>query len=225
MLGPGLDLRIGSVWLEGISNAVDIIIIRVNPDYFDIRTHYALYDSATVAGWHERTNAVVLVNGAFFEPGETVLGTFVEDGVTYGVPFVGHGGMLTVVGDEVNIRSLARQPIQPDEQFDYAIQGRPMLLHPGGRMADFDLSAEASRRTVLAQDRDGNILFIVSDFGALSLYALQEWLATSPELNLDAAFNLDGGSTGLALEVGERSLLIDSWWEVATAVAVYPKTP
>ncbi len=226
VLAPGLELRTAWMWIGSLPDPVEITIIRINPAYYNIRTHYALADPATVADWHARTQAAVLVNGAFFEPNDRVLGLFVEDGQAYSHSFYGHGGMLSVAGDEVLVRSLAYDPVRVDEQFDYAVQGRPMLLHPGGLMADFDLSAEASRRTAIAQDRDGNILFIVNDYGAVSLYALREWLAASPELNLNAAFNLDGGgSTGLALQVGDRSILINSWWGVATAVAAYPKTP
>lgn len=224
-LAPGLELRTAWMWVGGVSQPVEITIIRIDPDYFDLKVHEALDDSATVAEWQQRTGATVLINGAFFEPGETVLGLLVENGERHGVPFEGHGGMMTVSGGMVNVRALDEEPLLPGEAFDFAIQGRPMLLNPGGFAADFNLSPEASRRTAIAQDRDGNVLFIVNDYGAVSLYKLRDWLITSPELNISAAFNLDGGgSTGLVVQTGARSIVIDSWWEVATAVAVYPKS-
>jgi exopolysaccharide biosynthesis protein len=223
-LAPGLDLRVASMWVSGVSGPVEITMLRIDPSVLDIRTHYGLDNTATVKGWHERTGALAVINGAFFEPRITVLGLLVEDGISYGLPFEDHGGMLSIKGDAAEVRSLVDAPIQPGEEFDYAIQGRPMLLMDAGQPANFDLSPEASRRTIIAQDWEGRVIFMVNDYGAISLYKMRDWLATTPELNIVRAFNLDGGgSTGMAFDVNGRTLLIDSWWPVATAVAVYPK--
>jgi len=223
-LAPGLELRVAWMWVSGVSGPVEITLVRINPAYYDLRVHYALDEPATVAHWSERTGAAVLINGAFFEPGETVIGLVVEGGEPHGESLPSFGGMLSVSGGEVRVRSLRHNPVQPGETFDYAVQGRPTLLEEGGIPASFNFQPEASRRTAVAQDREGNILFIVNDFGAVSLYALRDWLATTPDLNLNVAFNLDGGgSTGLAIRVGDRVQVIDSWWPVATAVAAYPK--
>ncbi len=225
VVAPGLDLRVAWMWISGVSDPVELTVVRIDPTRYDLRAHYGLDRPATVAGWADRTGAAVLINGAFFEPGKRVIGLLVEDGHAYGEPLDDHGGMLSVYAGVPMVRALEDWPFQPGEPLDYAIQGRPMLLKPGGFPADFDLSPEASRRTVIAQDREGRILFMVNDYGAVSLYALRDWLAATPELNISAAFNLDGGgSTGLALRAGGRDLLIDSWWEVATAVAAYPRS-
>jgi exopolysaccharide biosynthesis protein len=212
------------MWVSGVQGPTPIMILRIDPDYFDFRVHADLEYPRGVAEWQAITGAAALINGAFFEPGDTILGLLVADGAAQGEPFERHGGILTINNDAVAIRSILKQPLEPGEQFENAISGRPMLLYPGGLPVDFDLSPEASRRTVVAQDREGRILFIVNETGTVTLYRMRDWLATSPELNLTTAFNLDGGgSTGLSINMPTKNLLVDSWWGVASALAVYPK--
>ncbi len=223
-LAPGLEFREMIMDVPSARQPVIMSIVRIDPQHYDFRVHYDLDRPVTVAEWQAQTGATALIDGAFFEPRQTVLGLLVEDGEYYGNSFTDHGGMLTVQGDVVNVRSLEQFPYLPTEEFDYAIQGRPQLLQSGGRPAEFDLSAEASRRTVIAQDQEGRILFIVNDYGAVTLYRLRDWLEDTRELDISVAFNLDGGgSTGMAITAGGHNLLIDSWWGVASVVAIYPK--
>jgi uncharacterized protein YigE (DUF2233 family) len=221
---PGLDVRSEFVGKRGILARVEMIMVRVDPARYAIRTHYGLDNTASVTGWHQRVGGYVVINGAFFEPRETVLGALIEDGVVYGQPFVDHGGMLSIQGSQANVRSLAQQPWLPGEAIQYAIQGRPMLVYAGGEPVNFDLSPEGSRRTVVAQDAAGRIVLMVNDYGALSLYALRDWLATNRDLDILAAFNLDGGgSTGMVIDAPELNMTIDSWWPVATALSIQPR--
>ena len=223
-IATGLQTRTAWMWVSGVNGPTEIHILRIDPTYFELRVHADLNNPATVSGWEDRTGAVALINGAFFEPGKTILGLLIQDGQVQGRPFDRHGGMLTVEQGAVRVRSILKSPLEPDESPDQAISGRPMLLYSGGLPADFNLSPEASRRTVVAQDRSGRVLFIVNDSGTVSLYQMRDWLATSPEFNIDTAFNLDGGgSTGMAINMPGRSALIDSWWAVASVLAVYPR--
>jgi uncharacterized protein YigE (DUF2233 family) len=221
---PGFELGRMIIVPEGFEYPVEVTVVRLDPARIDLRVHYSQATAATVSGWQARTGALLVVNGGFFYPSRETLGLLIADGETFGYSFDGHGGMLSVVGDEISIRSLAQYPYRPGERFDQAVQGRPMLLYPGGVPADFTLSRELSRRTAVALDRRGRLVFFAIDYGAVSLYDLRDWMAWSEELDLFVGFNLDGGgSTGLALDVGGRSLLIDSWTTVPSVIAVYPK--
>ena len=221
---PGLELREMQVIVEGVSRPVVVTLARIDPTRFEFRVHYTPDAPATIAEWQARTGATLLINGGFFMTDDRALGLVVVDGESSGVSFDGHGGMLSVTGEEVSIRSLEQFPYRPAEPLDQAVQGRPMLLYPGGIPAEFDLSADLSRRTAVAQDGEGRILFLVNDYGALSLYDLRDWMAAAAELDLTVALNLDGGgSTGFALIAGGRSVLIDSWSAVPDVVALYPK--
>jgi uncharacterized protein YigE (DUF2233 family) len=81
----------------------------------------------------------------------------------------------------------------------YGLQSFPVLVKPGGQPGFLEEDGLTSRRTVIAQDRDGRILFILAPWGSFTLYQLSAYLAAS-DLELDIALNLDGGtSTGLLL--------------------------
>jgi uncharacterized protein YigE (DUF2233 family) len=103
-----------------------------------------------------------------------------------------------------------------------AVMSFPVLVKPGGVMgfpADADEGTRA-RRTVVAQDFDGRILFIVAPRGFLSLHQMAVFLATS-DLEIDVALNLDGGhSTGLWLHAGGKSLVMDSLVPVPSVIYV-----
>jgi exopolysaccharide biosynthesis protein len=223
-LMPGMEIRSEWIVVSGVGTPIEMTIVRVDPALFDLKVHYNSGDIARVSEWQARTGAVFVVNGGFFQTTKETLGLIVTDGQPYGASFESHGGMLSVSEGGVYIRSLAQFPYLPGESLEEAVQGRPMLLYPGRFPVQFTLSNELSRRTAVGQDSQGRLLFIVNDYGALSLYALRDWLVDDDELDVWAAFNLDGGgSTGMALQVDGRSLLIDSWSLVPSVVALYPR--
>jgi uncharacterized protein YigE (DUF2233 family) len=90
-------------------------------------------------------------------------------------------------------------PYNPSEYLSEAVQSFPVLVKPGGVMgfpADGD-AGQPARRTVVAQDTTGKILFLVAPHGYFSLHELAVWLSSS-DLAIDTALNLDGGpSSGI----------------------------
>jgi hypothetical protein len=99
------------------------------------------------------------------------------------------------------------------------VQSFPVLVKPGGVMgfpADAD-DGRPARRTVVAQDRRGRLLFLVAPRGYFSLHHLAVWLVAS-DLDVDVALNLDGGpSSGLWLRDGPQ---IDSLVPVPSVIVV-----
>jgi uncharacterized protein YigE (DUF2233 family) len=178
-----------------------------------------------ISDWQRRLGALLVVNGGFFQTNNQPRGLIFADGQRIGTSFYRHGGMLTVSGGTVSIRSLAQFPYQEEEYFEQAVQCSPMLLYPGGFPVQFDdIAADLSRRTAVAQDTQGRIVFLVIDEGVVSLYQLRDWMVEQEDLDLFVAFNLDGGySTGLDLKAGERELSIESRAKVPDVIAVYPK--
>jgi exopolysaccharide biosynthesis protein len=90
-----------------------------------------------------------------------------------------------------------------------------MLVLPGGGLG-FGAEREshaAARRTVIAQDRYGRILFIVAPQGYFTLHQLSLYL-TESNLNLDIAINLDGG--------GSTGILVANPWEVIPPTRALP---
>jgi len=79
---------------------------------------------------------------------------------------------------------------------------------------------QPARRTVVAQDRQGRLLFVIAPRGYLSLHETARWLADS-DLDIDMALNLDGGqSSGLYLSAEETDIRIDSWVAVPAVIVV-----
>ena len=106
--------------------------------------------------------------------------------------------MVTIRADGLTLQGLVRQPYTPDPAITAALQSFPVLVQSGAASYS-DEDGQTARRTVLAQDKNGRLLFILAPYGGFTLAQLSQWLAAS-DLDLDFALNLDGGSsTGLLL--------------------------
>ena len=101
-----------------------------------------------------------------------------------------------------------------------------MLIEYGGRQATTGNGFnEAARRSVIAQDRDGNILLMSTGvLGEISFIDLQSWMLRNG-LNIDVAFNLDGGrSTTLYVNpISGDPLFIPAISRIPVVLAVYPR--
>jgi uncharacterized protein YigE (DUF2233 family) len=170
--------------------------------------------------------SLLVVNGGYFAPqdeGSETIGLLVSDGRRWGTPLDSYAGMfaVTAAGD-VSVRWLRRSPYDPQEPLAQAVQSFPVLVKPGGVMgfpAEADEGA-LTRRTVVAQDLGGNVLFIVAPAGYLSLHELAVFLAES-DLAIDVALNLDGGgSTGMWLAAGDATVEIDSFTPIPSVITV-----
>jgi endonuclease YncB( thermonuclease family) len=99
-----------------------------------------------------------------------------------------------------------------------------MLIEPDGFRARTDEGFETpSRRSVIAQDRQGRLLLMVTDvFGTISFAELQSWLLESG-LEVNIAFALDGGrSTGMVIRrPDEDPLVISALSDLPLVLAVY----
>jgi uncharacterized protein YigE (DUF2233 family) len=151
--------------------------------------------------WQQQTNAAMVVNGGYFSIMSEVYtadGLTVLNGKATGHSFTS-GGMVAVNEHGAQLRWLAQKPYDPGESLQAALQSFPMLVTPGGGLG-FGAEREdhvSARRTVIAQDKQGRILFIVAPDGTFTLHGLSAYLSAS-DLDLDMALNLDGGgSTGL----------------------------
>lgn len=226
LIAPGVELQTTQLPINRNVGSADITLLRLDPAKVRLQMFYEPDDPATVIGWQDRTKAIATINGGFFTTANQTNGLLVKDGNRFGTTFDRHGGMLSVVGDKMTIRSLAQFPYDPSEPLDQAVQGRPMILYPGGFPVQFDdITDVADRRTAVAQDRSGRIVFIVADQSIVSLYRLRDWVASErPDLDLFVAFNLDGGhSTGIVVQGGSHPVSIDSRTRIPAVIAIYQR--
>ncbi|HSL46092.1 MAG TPA: phosphodiester glycosidase family protein [Anaerolineales bacterium] len=201
VLQPGLERRVFEVYDAQNQHVESVYVWRLDQNYFRLDVAHEA-TPRSLETWQQETNAALVINGGFYSvDNERYLpdGLIVVNGVASGRSFNGHGGMLAINEYGAELRWLVKRPYNPGERFQAALQSFPILVKPGGQLG-FDAEREnhvPARRTVIAQDRNDRILFIVTPKGYFTLHQLSVYL-TESDLNLDIAVNLDGGgSTGI----------------------------
>jgi len=225
-LEPGVERREIDV-AAGSGNLVERLrVVRLDPAAGDFRVRYAPDEPKTISAWAAEGEPLLVVNGGYFTPedeGGEAIGLLVSDGQLHGRSLGPYAGMFAVTpAGGVSVRWLASSPYDAEEPLAQAVQAFPVLVKPGGVMgfpAEADEGVPA-RRTVVAQDRAGRILFIVAPRGHLSLHELAVFL-TESDLSLDVALNLDGGgSTGIWLSASDATIQVDSFTRVPSVITV-----
>ena len=94
------------------------------------------------------------------------------------------------------------------------------MLMLGDKRTQFSADASQTRRSVVAMDKQGRLLFIASPNPIFSLYELADQLASS-DLSIEVALNLDGGSsTSLYVHGGSSQVAIDSLAKLPLVIIV-----
>jgi len=208
-LRPGLDSRVIDIYDNQNGLVESLHIWRIDQTYFRLDIAFDARPKS-LDSWQRETNATLVVNGGYYSiDNERYFadGLTISNGESTGRSFTGFGGMLAVNQDQAELRWLVQRPYDPDESLTAALQSFPILVLPGGGLgfgAERDNHVPA-RRTVIAQDRRGRILFMVAPKGYFTLHELSVYL-TESDLNLDIAINLDGG--------GSTGILVADPWEV-----------
>ncbi len=221
-LQPGIEYRERRVMIDGRSDRLRIA--RADPAQVGFRVLYDPNQPRRVSNWLDSSRALLVVNGGYFDPQNRTLGLIVRDGEKFGRVYQGFGGMFAVSSDGVKVRWNIAQPYIDGEGLTDAMQNFPMLVIPGGAPnLEIDDNQELAPRTAVAQDRSGRILFVVSPALTFTLTDLAKWLAVS-DLDIDAALNLDGGtSSGLLIHSGDQPMGVDSWISVPSVIVVEAK--
>jgi uncharacterized protein YigE (DUF2233 family) len=220
-LAPGVQLRYEH-WKGQSGNEDTLTITRFDPRHITLRVLYQPSDPLFISDWmKQEKQALAVINGGYFNDQDEATGLVISDGHRYGNSYTGFGGMLYVDAQgQIHLRSLSQYPYDPAEQLQEAVQSAPMLVLPGGKRTQFAADASSNRRTVVAFDRQGELLFIVSPDMAFSLDEFDDLLLAS-DLQIDVALNLDGGSsTGLYLNAGHQHVAIDSLSPVPMALVI-----
>jgi uncharacterized protein YigE (DUF2233 family) len=196
---PGLERRIIPLFDDDGQQTDSLFLLRIEPAFYEFGIAYHPGQPQSLTAWQEETGALVVVNGGFFTEEYVATGLIVIDGQASGVSYGEFAGMFAVSDGGPEIRWLAERPYNANESLQYGLQSFPILVKPGGVLGFTDESGRRARRTVVAQDGDGRILFLVASWNSFTLHGLSAYLVNS-DLNLDIALNLDGGpSSGLIL--------------------------
>ncbi len=207
---PGVEIRYED-WKSPGDNEDTVTIVRFNLNKVHLKVGYQPSKPLAIDEWMQQEQAIAVINGGYFDQNNATTALVVSNGQSFGTSYNGFGGMLAVDAQgNVSLRSLNQQPYDPNnEQLQQATQSSPMLMIDGKR-TQFNANSASQRRSIIAQDTQGRLLFIASPGSAFSLDELADILASS-DLSLKTALNLDGGaSTGLYVNAGNQHIAIDA---------------
>lgn len=214
---PGLERRY--LQPEGLGGLAGVVVHRIDPALFAFRAHInpaaPLYDT----GWRAlRPDMVAFINANFFDPQGTALGLVVADSAVLGASYVNRGGMFAVQNGIPRVQSLIQQPYD-GAALDQAVQGFPMLVVDGVPNYQRGPGDRTSRRTVVAMDSQGRVLWISTTLLGMTLDETAAFLVGSG-LDIVNALNLDGGGSML---LSAPNAGLPSFDPVPVILAIYRK--
>ena len=198
-------------WKTNDGNEDTVTIVRFDLRAVTLSVGYKPAQPLVMSQWMQQERATAIINGGFFDQNDRATALVVSNGQAFGETYTGFGGMLSVDAQgHIRLRSLRQQPYNANEQLSQAIQSSPTLVLDGKR-TQFNADTSQNRRSIVAMDRQGRMLFIASPSQVFTLNQLAD-LLTSSDLSIDIALNLDGGSsTGLYVNGGSQHVAIDSY--------------
>ncbi len=224
LAAAGMEYKQLSIPTGGIGSAV--MAVRIDPTRATFKVFYTPGVAHTINEWQAALPGVALIlNGNYFDTSTKALGLVVSDNVLYGASSQrSDAGLFQVLGGLPRVRSLWLEPLNGGERFDQAAQGFPILTVQGQPAPiNPDLDQGSSRRTVVATDKLGRVLFIVTPTTGCTLADMANWLAASG-LDIDTALNLDGGrSSALYLATGGAGQFAPGFGPTPIVLAVYPR--
>lgn len=218
-LRPGLEQRSIQVAAEGVPGE-SLYLLRLDPAAFRFAIGYAPGEPHTLDQWAAQTGALIVANGGYFTPEFTATGLIVVEGTASGASYGSFAGMFAVVDDAPQIRWLAAQPYDAAEPLDFALQSFPVLIRPDDAATYPTEDNLPARRTVIAQDRQGRVLFVLATWGGFSLHGLSQYLLGS-DLDLHIALNLDGGASS-GIWLAEPRGGVPALTPLPTVILVFP---
>jgi uncharacterized protein YigE (DUF2233 family) len=221
-LEPGIAQR----EIEAKAYGIRVMAWSVDPGILRIEVVQAdgAY-GATAAALREKTGALLIVNGGYFDldaddrltpSGLLIIGGRLLRDVE---PHAG-SGVLVTRGGSVTIERSKGFAVPPS--VDGGFQSGPLLVDPGGVLGigSNDFNRVPRSAVCVAGDK---IVFSVVE-GGLSLYELAKLLIASPAqggFGCERALNLDGGpSTQASLAAGHGAFEVAGKWNVLSALGV-----
>ncbi len=206
---------------DPVSKVGRVDVVRIDPSQVDFHVRYQPESPLKVREWYSTTQALVVINSSFFDSAHNAVGQLTSDGQSGGQAHQRMEGAFYLTGVGAAVWPLRGWTKPAGLQILESIESFPMLLLPGGIVSpDIPNDARTARRTVVAVDRSGNLLFIATPSSSFTLHGMAVWLANS-DLDIDTALNFDGGSSsGIAAWTPTEVWGFDSLGRVPAVVTV-----
>lgn len=198
IIRSGLAIR--EMPADPISKTGRVHVVKIDPTQVDFHVRYQPETPLRVHDWYSTTQALVVINSSFFDGAHRAVGQLTTDGKSDGQSHQRMEGAFYLTGVGAAVWPLRGWVKPPGLQILESVESFPMLLLPGGLLnPEIPNDARTARRTVVAVDRSGNLLLVVTASSSFTLHGLAVWLANS-DLDIDTALNFDGGSSsGIAV--------------------------
>ena len=178
------------------------------------REHASVYEYA------QHSNALLAINGGFFDGNYQPLGLRIHDRHQENpTKNISWWGIFYVKNQKAYLTSAGQY--SPNRQIDFAIQSGPRLLI-NNRIPP--LKPGRAERSALGITHDGRVIVLVTDNMPLSTTELAQLMKAQP-LNCENALNLDGGSSSqLRAQLPTFQLDVHGFSNVSDAVIVKART-
>jgi len=206
---------------DPISKTGRVDVVKIDPAQVDLHVRYQPEAPLKVQEWYSTTQALVVINSSFFDSAHRAVGQLTTDGQSDGQSHERMEGAFYLTGVGAAVWPLRGWTKPAGLQIIESIESFPMLLLPGGIVnPEIPNDARTARRTAVAVDRSGNLLFITTPSSSFTLHGMAVWLANS-DLDIDTALNFDGGSSsGIAAWTPTGVWGFDSLGRVPAVVTV-----
>lgn len=196
-------------------------VARITPQQTRVQVRYAQTAPKRVREWYLAEEADLVINGGYYSPENQALGLLIMNRKSFGQSYRGFGGMFSMRNRKPSLQWLKTQPYRADAAIDFALQCFPMLVTRGRVVEGIQDNGEQNRRSFVALDRRGRVLFGITQAAQWTLTDLSQYLQQASQFEIVEALNLDGGaSTGLWIRGMDDARLTDSFDEVPAVITV-----
>jgi uncharacterized protein YigE (DUF2233 family) len=198
VIGRGLTFTQVQVRRDG-EVATELAVVKIDPAANAFRVFHGAPQAITA--WQEELRAPIVFNGSYYKKDGQPCGLVIVDGKPIGPTrnrqmrgmFVAEPKGMSPDLPRATILDLRTTPVDPKKlPWTQGVQSFPLLLDYKGKIRIND-SEKHAHRTVIATDRNGNILVFNTSNRFFTLHEFAVFLKGS-EFNIDSALNLDGGT-------------------------------
>jgi uncharacterized protein YigE (DUF2233 family) len=220
----------------------DLAVVKIDPASNAFRVFHGKVQAITV--WQQDLKAPIVFNASYYKQDGMPCGLVIADGKPIGSAhnrqmrgmFVAEPKGMSPDLPRATILDLLTTPVDPKKlPWTQGVQSFPLLLDYKGQIRIKD-SEKTAHRTVIATDRNGNILVFNTSNKFFTLHQLAMFLKGS-RFNIDSALNLDGGTEAQLLiktkdfeyfsppswENSLGNLLDEQKFWLPTVVGVFPR--
>jgi uncharacterized protein YigE (DUF2233 family) len=240
-MGRGLSFTQVQV-LQDSEVVAELAVVKIDPASNAFRVFHGAPQALSV--WQEQIQAPIVFNGSYYNRDGRPCGLVIADGKPLGPAhnrqmrgmFVAEPKGMSPDLPRATILDLLTTRIDPKKlPWTQGVQSFPLLLDYKGNIRVKD-SEKKSHRTVIATDRNGNILVFNTSNRFFSLFEMAEFLKSST-FDIDSALNLDGGTEAqLLIKTKDFEFFSPPSWEksigdiidqqkfwLPTVVGVFPR--